>query len=562
MSQLNLNAKKIYDSQNRLKTLAMGQHSFVYVTNYYFDYIKQKKTKENKDKKIIFFGLGYNAHFDTNNFCDDAKEIYFHEFQGFEKACEKNQVQINIPENYIRLSYDELLSILKNEEDFSNLQIIIYKQNTALFPKYWYKLLAELEEICYEKFTKNFNDFTQSKILNNQRSIFIAGSEQDLMFLELCKAVCELNFEALTYHDFNYNEKTLLNKQDLGKTQKLWQEYYLLLSCILRQKRPLAFLSINGRNLDSFGQVYALLKQLNIIPIIWIADNPWNILSAFKDDWWKECQIYLTDCSFMDSLKEHGAKNVKYLPLAANNLNFQREEIKPLELLYVGHSAFKDKDKFFSAKEMDFELLEKAKKQILACLNNIDTTIENNIINFNELKNIIFKNNNINLWQNNDFRKIGLITTELDFFHKAQWLNSLSQKLSLIGDRGWEKVLKPILEYIEPVDYYKKLQNYYKHAKFTLNITSLLMPEALTQRHFDVWFAKGFLFTTKSAGLKIFQPDLVSEILVTNPIQLESKINDFNQNKKIYQEIKSEFYEVITQEHLYIDRLKYIITHC
>ena len=50
-----------------------------------------------------------------------------------------------------------------------------------------------------------------------------------------------------------------------------------------------------------------------------------------------------------------------------------------------------------------------------------------------------------------------------------------------------------------------------------LNVTSLLLPRSLSQRHFDVWAAGGVLFSDATPGLDIFPTSLTEPIRLRGP---------------------------------------------
>ena len=72
-----------------------------------------------------------------------------------------------------------------------------------------------------------------------------------------------------------------------------------------------------------------------------------------------------------------------------------------------------------------------------------------------------------------------------------------------MGDDAWQDILATKHTFYPPADYYKILPSYYKNSLFTLNLTSLLMPANLSQRHFDVWKHHGFLLSSPSEGMEI-----------------------------------------------------------
>ncbi len=101
-----------------------------------------------------------------------------------------------------------------------------------------------------------------------------------------------------------------------------------------------------------------------------------------------------------------------------------------------------------------------------------------------------------------------------------------------MGDNAWQDILATKHTFYPPADYYKTLPSYYKNSLFTLNLTSLLMPANLSQRHFDVW---------KHHGLKRL------ELLLTKP-NLKTEIQKNMQNE-------------IARKHQYTHRLQFILEH-
>ncbi len=52
----------------------------------------------------------------------------------------------------------------------------------------------------------------------------------------------------------------------------------------------------------------------------------------------------------------------------------------------------------------------------------------------------------------------------------------------------------------------------YASARYVLGAASLLLPHALSQRHFDVWAAGGCLLTDATPGLDLFPAELTRPI--------------------------------------------------
>ena len=566
-----LSAKRILDTQGRRKTLSSGLYSFIKLNCRSFNSAHSQETEAitpTIKRKILFLGLGYNACTDVTSICKKTEHIYYIECVDFEMACQEAGIALNYPNNFTKITRDELYAMFKAKDCyFSDWEFFLYKQNLSLFPEYWNEVLITLDDIFttqYDDPSDNSTDDAEdiatqeldtaqpaSKNTLRKTSIFIAGSSQDLMFKELCDATYAIDYDYITMDTCLSDKNPQANKDAFSK-----------LISLLKSRRPDLFLSINGRNLDTDGRVFYQLKQLNIPIALWIVDNPWNILSKFKQNWWQECTIYVTDSSFIPALKAHGAKHVYYLPLATSTHSMHYEKSAPsTHLLYVAHSSFKNKDKFFSA-------VDKENKTLSVCKNKIDKHFElleekrpSTLIDFHSIYTLLYPTNDKRLWPGNDFRTVNHLTTETDNYQKAHWIDELTQHISIIGDKGWQEILKKALTLIPPVDYYTQLPAYYANAKFTMNITSMLMPSALTQRHFDVWVSDGFLVSSPTHGMAIFESDIVDAFTAKSPQELLLLTDKYSTNNDLYNEIKAEMKNIIFANHFYSSRLQSILDH-
>ncbi len=535
-----LESRKIKDSTGELKTLLRGTTSFIQCNYTDFEKVfspKSTDTKPSIKKNIIFLGLSYNAKEYAQSLCNNQEQnVYYIECLDFIQALKDDAIENAIPENFTELSSNKLFDLLENI-NLDEVDFYFYKQNLQLFPAFWFEILYTIQDIIAKK------QYTASnKEINKEKSIFLGLFQNDLMFKELNYAIEKNNFVLLA-NPLNTKENIELNEEEID-----------LLSKYLRENKPSLFLSINGRCLDSNGRIFYLLEHLKIPVALWIVDNVWNILSHFKSDFWKDCPLFVTDKSFIPALQGYGAKNVHYLPLASHSLHYIKDEQiqQNIELLYVGHSQFKNKNSFFAAVKKDEVLLQNFKNEIDNYYNNLCP-----LINFNSVYEKISQNKEIKLWPRNDFREISYISSELDNYNKRRNIQDL-KNLTIIGDDGWREILGENVKIYPPVDYYTKLQEFYRRAKFTLNIPSLLMPNALTQRHFDVWFSKGFLLSLPTDGLEIFDADLAKAITIENTDIIEDIIEKYKSNLKLYVEIQEEMYNSIHDKHLYIHRLEEI----
>lgn len=560
------NAKRIKDSQGKLKTLQSGKFSFIPLRAenlIYSSSLEPSETHIITKKKVLFLGLGYNAIKDAVPLCSGAEEIFYLEHEAFTNACFDADIETTLPAHFTQISVKALYTVIGAEGNkLSDWEFMLFKQNMELFPKFWNEFLINLQDFLDKKFPIVYNH--DAKVT---ASIFIAGSTKDLVYKELCDAVSALGFECLTMASITgttdnastplISQMTISNQSSFSNSKGISEDAMILnIINTLKSKKPEFFLSINGRNLDSNGKMAASLDQLKIPLVLWILDNPWNILSGFKQDWWKECILYVTDESFVPMLEAHGAKKVSCLPLAASTHSMHiNNDIPRSNLLFVGNSSFPDKDKFFAAVSKQLEApLVVCKNLINKFFEAAQTNPKAESINFHQIYSYLYPSKQQNLWPGNEFRFVSYLASECDTYQKTHWLNTLSNT-KVIGDKAWEHLLKNPSRISPPVDYYTQLPSYYAASNFTINISSPLLPNALTQRHFDVWLAGGFLLSTPTRGLGIFQSDILSLTLVNSPEKAFEIMGKFAKKPSIYNEVKRSMVANIVANHFYSHRI-------
>jgi spore maturation protein CgeB len=510
----------ILDELGRQKTLLQGDFSYILldVKNFNPLYSRTQCEFSCTKKQILFLGMGAN----TDNIltcCEKKKQIFYLEHEEFAK-----QINVQVPANFIKITPNELLSLC-DDEFFAETDILFYKQNLQLFPGFWNNILIELRNKALLP--------TFSQPAGKQKYIFLSGGKNDLLHRELCQAI-----------------------HDIGSTpveigQKNLQEILELLDA----NPPLLYLAVNAQSLDGNGIIYQYLKQKNIPLALWFVDNVWNILSGFSQKWWKECHLYLTDFSFAKELQKEGAKNIFPLPLASHNLSASYQTIPEIPLFFVGNSSFANKKSYFSGckLEHDFEqnLYRTIKKNLFA---------QKEIPDFHSIYQELLPNQP--LWQNKQGRTIGYAAAKADLYLRKLWLEGLSPLIHIMGDNAWQDILSTAHTFYKPVDYYNNLPTYYKNSLFTLNLTSLLMPANLSQRHFDVWKHQGFLLSSPSSGMKIFPQDMQSIITVNNPQDCLNRLELLLTKPALKTEIQATMQNEIAQKNCYTHRLQYILEHC
>ncbi len=449
----------------------------------------------------------------------NAKRVFYLECAEFSKTMQeqgkKQGVVQKIPEHWQSISSTELLPLLQGRA------IWWYRQNMQFNPQFWADILGKVQALLLRGGVS----------VTSSNSVMVAGNEQQLLYKEICTAFEGLGFEVSTVQD------------DLQKN--------------LANAQPQLFFSINLRGLDPEGQNFALLQALNIPVAIWFVDNPWHILSSLRLPWWKDAKLFVTDASFIPELQRQGAKYVYHLPLAASqhmwNVSEQESQNKNVQAaseagcIFVGRASFPEHASFFAAAKVPEQVLDEA----FALLEKGERP------HFHWWQERL----GVELWPSNAVRSAGFGAEECARQQRVMWLRALlTVKPVIFGDsESWAKFLPEASAdvFYPSLDYYTELAPVYRAAKCVLNVTSLLLPEGLTQRHFDVWAAGGFLFSNSTEGLDIFPKDLSKAISIANPDELANKIRTLSLSKR--EELILAWQECIQSEHSYAKRMSFVL---
>ncbi len=271
------------------------------------------------------------------------------------------------------------------------------------------------------------------------------------------------------------------------------------LPALLRQDCPALYFSVNFRGLDAHGETFHLLRRAGAEVAVWCVDNPFHLLSALKTPYWTQARLLVTDRWFEAPLRGLGAAHVRHLPLGLDPA-FAAPGPPPPQardlagrFLFVGRSAFPDRDAFFAGARLPEGALGQAAALLAA----------------GERPHFGWWLERLGIarpWPGNAVRAAGLGADQCGLAWRGQCL-AAAPELVVVGDAGWRGLL-PGADLRPPVDYYGGLAGLYREAACCLNLSNLLLPSGLTQRHFDVWAAGGFLLTDASPGLDIFPSEL------------------------------------------------------
>lgn len=392
---------------------------------------------------------------------------------------------------------------------YKSATILFYRPAMRIDPDFWEKFLGEMEAGHFEAYPK-------------KQLAWLPGHNGRLLHQEMRLALEEHGY-AICEDDFSRNPQQFMRQENL----------------------PEIAVSVNFHGLDADGRIFNFCRAKKIPVAVWLVDNPWNLLSSIRLPWWKHAVLFATDATFIPDLRKAGACSVHFLPLAAAQHFFNQECDGKGMPVFVGRSEFPEKKKFFAAASVPEQMVAEAQKDLET----------GNAPDFYWWH----KRLGGELWPGFAVRNTGFGAETFSQKNRQRWLCAgASAGMEIYGDDGW-KELVPDAVLRPPVDYYGGLAKIYARASAVLNITSLLLPQSLNQRHFDVWAANGLLLSDATKGLKIFPSELVRPIIVKEPRQLAGRLKFFATEPDFRRRLIDAWREEILGHHLYRHRIGKIL---
>ncbi len=403
--------------------------------------------------------------------------------------------------------------------------ILFYGPGLTLFPNFWSPILARIALRRLPPPT------AQDKSV-----VWLPASEHRLLARELTRAFTS---QGLTVR---LVPESMSPRETLGR---------------LKEERPELFFSVNFQGLDPLGQNHELLRHVEVQVCVWCVDNPFHLLTGLRSDYWKQCRLFVTDDWFIPRLLDHGATEVFHLPLAAaEHFLHQETPAQPARgwsdlsrrMVFVGRSAFPGKEQFFAGCVIPEDLKPTA-TAFMAQGGRPDFSWWWQQLRFPAL------------WPGQAVRQVGFAAEQYSCHRRAAYLQAAGRtgNLTVFGDAGWNDLLPEGSDVRPEVDYYGPLAQIYRQARFSLNLTSLLLPHGLTQRNFDVWAAGGFLLTDHTPGLAIFDPKLAQEVTFTTPASLHALTRRLDNDPALTNDLGRAWLNHILKKHLYVHRVAEVL---
>lgn len=427
----------------------------------------------------------------------------------------------------------------------------IYAPGLRLDPEFWGPLLGRVDAVL--ALPASAARASAPKTAEGVRGlVLLPGNDGQLLHQELRTALAECGFgpvvDALPQPSFGMGGAQAGREDDFLPR---WRD-------LLQGGKPAFLLSVNLRGLDADGRVFELCRALGIPVALWFVDNPWHVLSGLRLPWWRDAHIFVTDSGFVDDLKAYGARRVFHLPLAvAPHMWRDLPDFAPSSIsigppLFVGRSAFPEKERFFAAASVPQALETEAARLLEASTSPQDAP------------HFFWWHDKLGgtLWPGYDVRRPGLGAERCAQANRRRWLLAAGAGkvggLRVIGDDGWRPLL-PGAEILPPVDYYTVLPEVYERAEAVLNVTSLLLPQSLSQRHFDVWASGGLLLSDATSGLEIFPAELTEPMTLRGPSDFMARCAWFRAHPQAAYDLRRAWRGHLRAQHGYEQRIQQII---
>lgn len=494
-----------------------------------------------KATRLLVLGLGPYTPTEQPYFEDITKqytEILWIECPTFEQTLGTPPA---LPPKWRRLSSADALDEIC-QCDVRHCDVRVYRQNGRLFPEFWGPLWGEVQR----------QSLQLPLFPKAAPTVVLLSDKGGLLTRELSSSFAEAGFSVQSLAPAPVHN---------ASAHQQWQQ-------ILREHRPALVFSVNGQGLDAEGALFHLLQACQVPVALWFVDNPWHILSRFRLPWWRGAQLFCTDAAFVNDLHRAGAAQTAHLPLAVAPHMWQAQPYAspysadipygPLEkILFVGRLSFPQRQAFFGAARVPKEILDEA-LALVEQGGNPHSQWWAHKLGLEPQQ----------LWPGHAARSAGLGAEECALRKRLLWLqaaehcglshygHSLADNEILHKTAGFDSQFCELPKKAHPpVDYYGGLARLYATAPYTLNVTSLLLPHGLTQRHFDVWAAGGFLLTDTNRGLDIFPAQLVDEIRLARPQDLAHRLHRLDADPAHRRHLQEAWQEHLRANHCYKHRI-------
>lgn len=465
---------------------------------------------------VVFLGLGPEPDKLPAMFDLPADEtIYFLEADAMVRQVEGWESLI--PGNFERITPEEF-----TRESAANTHVVRYLPAQRAFPSFFGPLTARLT-------------LSGERLQPSAKVVWLPFSREDLLGRELADT-----FKSRGYTVYSLDHEAL-GKHPGNAIPEMLATYGV----------PDLFLSVNFKGLDHYGLGANILREAGVEVAVWMVDNPFNLMPAVKSGYWKELKLFVTDHSFIGPLITAGARSVTHLPLAASIELMQGGSLPDFagdlenRLVFVGRSEFPKKMQFFAGLTPNPRLLDEAVK----------------MLERGERPHFHWWQQHIlaTLWPGNEVRHVGIGAEVAGYTWKERCLAAAGPDAVIFGDEKWGQIPTITADTRPLLDYYAQLPAVYRAASVNMNVTGMQLPAGLTQRHFDVWAAGGFLITDANPGLQLFPPKLTEPIIFQTPRSIPALFEKYRDETPEKAELREAWRQHILSDHTYANRVDMVL---
>ena len=437
-----------------------------------------------------------------------------------------------IPAGFAEAAPEDLAALAR-----SGARLILYTPGQRLFPSFWGPLLARVQMALLASISSPASGPASGP---RQRLAWLPGGEGDLLRIELREALEALGFTVrLTGASGMEDFRAWLAAGDC----------------------PQLFLSVNFSGLDPLGEAFHLLQAAGARVAVWCVDTPLHQLSGLKSRFWTTLPLFVTDAWAADALKDMGATQAAYLPLAARARDLESAPRLPApvwaelaeRLVFVGRSAFPGKEGFFAGCSLPAATGDDAWTEAQAMLDQgqrpgFDWWLKRLKID--------------RLWPGAEVRRAGFCAEETGRAWRTLCLRRAHEDLgrvTVFGDADWRELLPELTDLRGFVDYYTALPDIAASAGASLNLTNPLLPRGLTQRVFDTWAWGGLLLSDATPALDLFPAELTQEITFRAPRDLAGRFRALTASPALAVDLKTVWRAELKRAHTYGHRVAVVL---
>lgn len=465
---------------------------------------------------LIFHGLGPEPD-KLSEWFDLPQDSVIHFLEADEMVRQVEDWEALVPDNFKRIAPDAF-----TRESASETRVARYLPVQKAFPSFFAPLTARLV-------------LGSTRHTDRPKTVWLPFSRDALLGREMAHA-----FETRGYQVISLDHDAL-GRHPGNALPGLFESHGV----------PDLFFSINFKGLDHFGLGASILREAGAKVAVWMVDNPFNLMPAVKSGYWKGLRLFVTDHTFIAPLLATGARSVTHLPLAASPEIMAEGGLPDFaggledKLVFVGRSEFPKKNEFFAGLTPNHRLLEEAVQMLMR----------------GERPHFHWWQEHIRaqLWPGNQVRHVGVGAEVVGYTWKERCLSAAGPDAIIFGDEKWGHIQsigavpRPLL------DYYTQLPAVYRAAAVSMNVTGMQLPAGLTQRHFDVWAAGGFLITDANPGMQLFPEELAKPVTFKRPAEIEPLFKRYKEENQDKSDLREAWRQHILTDHTYDNRVTMVL---